>query len=61
MQRDGLPAAVGPLADRVVELVAREAPVRFDGRGSGPGVDPDRFRAAVLERALPFVDDRLDT
>jgi hypothetical protein len=42
-------ATVDAVADRVVEAIARETPVRFDE--GGRSADPDRVRAAIIERA----------
>ncbi|EMA62865.1 hypothetical protein [Halorubrum lipolyticum] len=49
-------ATVDAVADGVVEAVARETPVRF-GAG-GERADPDRVRAAVVERVRVVVDGR---
>jgi len=59
LDRRGEPTTVDALADRTVEAVARETALRFGDGGSGPdGVDVDRFRAAVVERARAFLDGR---
>jgi len=47
-------ATVDAVADRVVESIARETPVRF-GDGSG-SADRSRVRAAVMERAGAVLD-----
>ncbi|WP_144920351.1 hypothetical protein [Halorubrum salsamenti] len=48
-------ATVDAVADRVVESIARETPVRF---GGGANADPRRVRAAVIERARSVLDGR---
>jgi len=59
--RRGEPATVDRLADRTVEAVARETPIRFGAGESGPaGVDLARFRASVVERARAFLDEPRD-
>jgi hypothetical protein len=56
LDRRGERATVDAVADRVVESIARETPVRFgDGGGSA---DADRVRAAVVERARGVLDGR---
>jgi len=60
VERDGTPATVGSLADRAVEVVARETPVRFGDRRSGSELDLDQFRSSVVECARAFLDDRSD-
>jgi hypothetical protein len=57
LERRGEPATVDALADRTVEAVARETPVKFGATGPA-GVDPVRFRACVVERARAFLDAR---
>ncbi|WP_123623423.1 hypothetical protein [Halorubrum sp. CSM-61] len=49
LDRRGEGSTVDAVADRVVESIARETPVRF-GAGGG-SADPDRVRVAVVERA----------
>jgi|AntRauMinimDraft_4_1070384.scaffolds.fasta_scaffold00462_11 hypothetical protein len=57
--RGGDPPAIGPIADRVVELVARETPVRFNDDGAvAAAVSRDRFRTAVVDRVREILDDR---
>jgi hypothetical protein len=57
--RGGDPPATGPIADRVVESVARETPVRFTDDGAvAAAVDRDRFRTAVVDRVREILDDR---
>jgi hypothetical protein len=59
LDRRGEPATVDALADRTVEAVARETALRFESGASGrDGVDVDRFRASVVERARAFLDGR---
>jgi hypothetical protein len=59
LERRGEPTTVDALADRVIEAAARETSLRFATGNSGPdGVDITRFRASVVERARPFLDDR---
>jgi len=56
IERRGEAATVDAIADRVVEAIARETPVRFgDGGGSA---DPERVRAAVIERARAVFEGR---
>lgn len=57
IERRGEPVRVDALADRVVESVARETRVRFD-EDTPVGIDTDRFRTAVAERARAFLDER---
>lgn len=57
MERDGTPVTVGSLAERVVETVARETPVRVGDRHSDSSLDPDELRAAALSPARAFLDD----
>jgi len=54
LDRGGERVTVDAVADRVVESIARGAPVRF-GAGGG-SADPDRVRAAVIERARVALD-----
>lgn len=57
--RGGDPPAIGPIADRVVESVARETPVRFGGGvGVAAAVDRDEFRTAVMDRVREYLEDR---
>ncbi|WP_050034114.1 hypothetical protein [Halorubrum halophilum] len=56
LDRRGAAATVDAVADRVVESIARETPVRF-GAGGG-SADPGRVRAAVTERARVALADR---
>jgi hypothetical protein len=56
IDRRGEAATVDAVADRVVEAIARETAVRFGG-GAG-SADPDRVRAAVIERARSALDGR---
>lgn len=61
LERRGEPATVDALADRTVEAIARETPLRFgEGQTDPAGVDTARFRASVVERARAFLDDRRD-
>jgi hypothetical protein len=61
IERRGEPATVDALADRTVEAVARETPLRFGAAEAGPaGVDAARFRGSVVERARAFLDERRD-
>lgn len=56
LDRGGKGATVDAVADRVVESIARETPVRFgDGGGSA---DPGAVRAAVIDRARSALDGR---
>lgn len=57
MERDGTPVTVGSLAERVVETVARETPVRVGDRHSDSSLDPDELRTAALSPARAFLDD----
>lgn len=59
IERRGEPVRVDTLADRIVESIARETPIRFGGT-SGTSVDTDLFRTAVVERAQTFLDERAD-
>jgi len=56
LDRRNAGATVDAVADRVVEAIARETPVRF-GEGS-KGTAPDRVRAAIIERARVALDRR---
>ena len=56
LDRRGEGVTVDAVADRVVESVARETPVRFGGGGGS--ADADRVRAAVVGRAQAFLDSR---
>ena len=56
LERDGTPVTVGALAERVVEVVARETPARFDNRHAPPSLDPDQFRAAAVDLAREFLE-----
>lgn len=56
MEREGTPPAVGSLADRVVEIVARETPIRFGDRHPGASLDPDQFRVAAFDSVRAFLD-----
>ncbi|WP_418284954.1 hypothetical protein [Halorubrum sp. DTA46] len=69
IERGGVAATVDALADRTVELVARETPVRFKNRpgragknrpGGDSAVDADRFRAAVVDLARAFLEEPPD-
>ena len=61
LERRGEPATVDRLADRTVEAVARETPLRFGGAETASvGVDIARFRASVVERARAFLDEPRD-
>ena len=55
LKRRGERVTVDAVADRVIESIARETPVRF---GAGAGADPDRLRAAVIQRARVVLDER---
>ncbi len=59
IKRRGEPVRVDALVERVTESVARETPVRFD-EDTPVGIDTDRFRTAVAERARTFLDRRAD-
>ncbi|WP_435100007.1 hypothetical protein [Halorubrum sp. N11] len=56
LDRRGEGVTVDAVTDRVVELIARETPVRFGGGGTS--ADPDRVRAAIIERARVVLDGR---
>ncbi|WP_128906643.1 hypothetical protein [Halorubrum amylolyticum] len=56
LDRRGAGATVDAVADRVVEAIARETPVRFGDGGAAAA--PGRVRAAVIERARAVLDDR---
>lgn len=56
LDRRGEDATVDAVADRALEALARETPVRFDGGGAN--ADPDRVRAALIERARAVLDGR---
>ncbi|EMA68973.1 hypothetical protein C461_05062 [Halorubrum aidingense JCM 13560] len=54
--RGGDPPAIGPIADRVVESVARETPVGFGGEAAfAVAVDRDEFRTAAMDRVRRVV------
>ncbi|MGQ3327685.1 MULTISPECIES: hypothetical protein [Halorubrum] len=56
LDRRGEEPTVDAVADRIVEAIARETPVRF--AGGGGSADPARVRTAVIERTRRRLDDR---
>ena len=57
LERRGDPVTVDALTDRAVESIARETAVTFD---DGRGVSLGAFRAAVVDRARAYLDERTD-